>query len=145
MTAKISEGHSYKFVGRIGQFVPVQAGCGGAELMAKRGDGYSAVNNTKGYRWLESEVVRQSGMEDKVDLCYYRALVDDAIENIRKYGDFEWFANSDDPPSEINHPLEDPNAVPWLMPCKDPNKTVCEECSEFDTCPHLHDDSFRKR
>lgn len=136
LEAKISEGHFYKFVGRIGQFTPVQAGCGGAELLSKRDTGYASVTATKGYRWLESAVVKRANMQDKVDLSYYRALVDDAIANISQYGDFEWFANSDDPLSEINHPPAD-NDVPWLMPCHDPNKTICEDCPEFETCQYL--------
>lgn len=142
---QISKGHNYKFVGKIGQFTPVIDGCGGAELLAKRGDSYVSVNGAKGYRWLESEFIKGSKLEEKVDLRYYRGLVDDAIKDISKYGDFEWFANNDDPPSESNHP-PDPDDVPWLMPCKDPNKTVCEDCPEYETCPYIHDgEEFSKR
>lgn len=134
---EIKKGHNYRFVGRIGLFTPVISGSGGALVMAKRDNKYSSVNGTKGYRWLESEIVQNSHMEDRVDMRYYRALIDDAIDNIRAYGDFEWFANSDDPPSESNHPVEDPNDVPWLMPCHDLNKTVCEDCDERYVCPFL--------
>lgn len=136
---KIAEGHDYRFVGKIGLFTPIVSGSGGAELVARRNNKYDAVVGTKDYRWLESETVKNAGMEDKVDYGYYRHLVDDAKEAISQYGDFEWFANNDDPPSEANHPLDD-NDVPWLMPCKDPNKTVCEECSERDTCPYISAD-----
>ena len=136
---EIAKGHNYKFVGKVGLFSPVQSGCGGGLLMAGREGKYSAAVGTKGYRWLESEMIKNCGLEDKIDIGYYRHLVDEAIENISKYGDFEWFVSNDDPPSESNHPL-DPNDVPWLMPCGDPNKTVCEECEEFcenGTCRYL--------
>lgn len=139
LLCKIQNGHDYKFIGRIGLFTPVLPGVGGAQLVVKRKDKYDSVAGAKGYRWLESEMVKTSGLEDKIDLGYYRHLVDDAKEAISQYGDFEWFANNDDPPSETNHPLDE-NDVPWLMPCKDPNKTVCEECSERETCPYISAD-----
>lgn len=134
---EIEKGHNYKFVGRIGLFVPVVPGAGGAELLALRDDKYSSVTGAKNYRWLEAEAVQSSGLVDKIDMRYYRGLVDDAIANISQYGDFEWFANNDDPPSEANHPLDDPNDVPWLMPCHDPSKKVCEDCPEYETCEYL--------
>lgn len=141
---EIEKGHNYKFVGKIGQFTPVIDGVGGGVLVAKRDNKYNSATGAKGYRWLESEFVRNSGLEDKVDLRYYRGLVDTAIADISKYGDFEWFANSDDPSSEINHPPKDDD-LPWLMPCKDPNKTYCEECSEFEICPYLKDNNCEDR
>lgn len=136
---KVAEGHDYRFVGKIGLFTPIVSGAGGAELVARRNDKYDAVVGTKDYRWLESETVKNAGIEEKIDYGYYRHLVDDAKETISQYGDFEWFANNDDPLSEVNHPLDD-NDVPWLMPCKDSNKTVCEECSERETCPYISAD-----
>lgn len=140
LDSEISKGHDYRFIGRFGDFVPVLPGSGGGLLVVKRGDNkYDSVTGTKNYRWLESDIVRSGKMFDRVDMGYFRSLVDDAKEAISKYGDFEWFANNDDPPSESNHPLDD-NDVPWLMPCKDPNKTVCEECSERETCPYISAD-----
>lgn len=137
----ISPGHNYKFIGKIGLFSPVIDGLGGGELVVKRGDKYASANGAKGYRWLESEVVRAAGYEDKIDLNYYRALVDKAVENISKYGDFEWFVSNDslDPTLGIGHPMMTPNDVPWLMPCRDSNKTVCEDCEKFKDCPYLID------
>lgn len=140
LSAEIAKGHSYQFIGRIGLFTPVVEGIGGGQLLAKRDEKYVSVTGASGYRWLESEVVKGAGYEDRVDMRYYRALMDDAISAISEYGDYEWFANSDDPPSESNHPLSDPNDVPWLMPCHDPSKTVCEECPEFETCQYLKGD-----
>lgn len=140
LRSEILKGHDYKFIGKIGLFTPVVSGVGGGLLVAERNNNgnikYDSVGGAKGYRWLESETVKSSGMEDKVDLSFYRALVDDAKDSISKYGDFEWFAGNDDPPSESNHPPKDDD-VPWLMPCKDPNKTVCEDCPEFETCLYV--------
>lgn len=96
LIAKIAEGHDYRFIGRVGLFCPMKSGAGGGELMVKRDNRYSAVTGTKGYRWMETEMVEKLGREGDVDLSYYRKLVDDAVEDIGQYGDFEWFV-SDDP------------------------------------------------
>lgn len=83
--------HQHVFIGRVGQFCPVKEGSGGGELLVKRGDKYSAVTGTKGYRWLESEQVRLMSKEDDIDKTYFRNLVDEAIESISQYDDFEHF------------------------------------------------------
>lgn len=88
--------HNYQFVGRVGQFCPIKHGRNGGILYRKADDKYYAVTGTKGYRWLESEMVKELGKEDDIDLSYYDKLVDAAVESISKYGDFEWFV-SDDP------------------------------------------------
>lgn len=85
--------HNYIFVGRIGQFCPVVDGIGGGLLMASRGEKYAAVTDTKGYRWMESEMVRGLDYSDKINMLYYQSKVDDAVADISKYGDFEWFAS----------------------------------------------------
>ena len=59
-------------------------------------DKYNAVGGTKGYRWLEAETVKNLKMEDCIDKSYYTTFVDAAIQDIAKYGDFEWFV-SDEP------------------------------------------------
>lgn len=93
---KIEEGHCYHFIGKVGQFCPIKPGCGGGILVAKRDNGYNAATGTKGYRWLESNMVKDLEKEEDIDMSYFTSLVDDAVENISQYGDFEWFA-SDDP------------------------------------------------
>ena len=106
--------HDYRFVGRIGRFCPVKPGKGGGLLMREATDPktgekkYAAVTGTKGYRWLESELIRNSGSEDAIDRGYYDQLVDDAIATISQYGDYEWFV-SDDPYVENDTP-------PWFNP-----------------------------
>ena len=92
----ISKGHDYHFVGRVGQFCPVKPGCGGGLLMRESDGKYSAVTGTKGYRWMESEMVRVLDKEADIDRSYYDKLVDEAVKAISQYGDLEWFI-SDDP------------------------------------------------
>lgn len=91
----IEKGHDLRFVGRIGQFCPVKPGSGGGILYrVDNGKNYAAPGST-GFRWLESEIVKNVN-EDSIDLTFYNKLVDDAVDTINEYGDFEWFV-SDDP------------------------------------------------
>ena len=98
--------HNYIFVGRVGQFCPIIPGAGGALLLREAGvkpNGemkYDSVTGAKDYRWLESEMVYQLHMEESIDKTYFNKEVDDAVKEISKYGDFEWFAsdNSGMPP-----------------------------------------------
>ena len=90
---RIEAGHNYIFVGKVGLFCPIKPGCGGGTLVCKRDEKYSAVTGTKGYRWLESEIVKQNGKEDDIDKSYYSKLVDDAVSTISEFGDIEWFIN----------------------------------------------------
>lgn len=103
------EGHSYRFVGRVGSFCPVKPNCGGAELMREAKDNlgftkYDAVTGTKGYRWLEAEMIQMSGREDDIDHSYYRALVDKAVAAISEHGDFEKFVAKE---PYIDFPVDD--------------------------------------
>lgn len=92
----IADGHSYRFIGKVGQFCPIKPGCGGGLLMREKDGKYYAAAGTKGYRWLESEMVRKLGKENDIDKGYYRNLVDEAVASISEYGDFEQFV-SDEP------------------------------------------------
>jgi hypothetical protein len=83
--------HQYHFVGKVGSFCPIKPGKGGGVLLREKDGKYYAAGGSKGYRWLEAEVVKTLGKEDDIDRSYYAALVDDAVANISKYGDFEWF------------------------------------------------------
>ena len=92
----ISAGHDYKFIGRAGSFCPVINGVGGGHLMREKDGKYSFAGGTKGYRWMESEVLKALGAEEamrRINKRYYAALVDDAIATISEYGDFEAFAS----------------------------------------------------
>jgi hypothetical protein len=136
MNERLPEGEQdYHFVGRVGNFCPIKPGCGGGELVrdAKDKDGnlkYDAVVGTKGYRWMESEMVRKLNKADDIDRSYYDKLVDAAIygdgtgknrkPGIADFGDFEWFV-SDEPTPELDLP-------PWLVAC---GKETCVGCPNF--------------
>ena len=92
----IEKGHNYIFIGKVGNFCPIKAGCGGGVLYREKDGKYYAATGSKGYRWLESEMVRELGKQADIDEQYYISMVDEAIATISKYGDFEQFA-SDDP------------------------------------------------
>jgi hypothetical protein len=85
---------------------------------------YDSVTGAKGYRWLESEMVKKLGKEADIDRSYYDTLVDAAVEAISQFGDFEYFASDDPyigPPllngsplyCPIDFPVDDPNDIPW--------------------------------
>ena len=42
---------------------------------------------------MESEMVQQLKIEDSIDKSYYTKLVDEAVNDISQYGDFEAFAS----------------------------------------------------
>ena len=131
---RIAEGHNYRFVGKVGQFCPIKDGCGGGVLLREKDGKYYAVGGSKGFRWLESEMVRELGKEEDIDRSYYDKLVDDAVETISKYGDFEWFV-SDDPAPDVApwFKADDGTDLPWVVPC---GKDQC------DGCPHFTNDAF---
>lgn len=118
-----SEEHDYKFVGKVGQFCPIKPGCGGGILVREKDGKFDAVTGTKKpaydkeageepvYRWLESEVVEALNKWQDVDFSYYTRLVDEAVSDISKYGDFEWFV-SDDPVPPVEEPLPDFMNIP---------------------------------
>lgn len=93
--------HNYIFVGRVGQFCPIIPGAGGALLLRESGVNdagektYAAVVGSKGYRWLESEMVHELQMEKDIDRSYFDKMADDAADTIAKYGDYEWFVADD--------------------------------------------------
>lgn len=89
----IASGHEYTFVGRVGSFVPIKPGKGGGELMREKDGKYSAATGTKGYRWLESETVQKLNKIDDIDISYYKSLVDDSVQHISEFGDYEWFVS----------------------------------------------------
>lgn len=96
LTKQIEESHNYMFVGRVGQFCPVKPGTGGGSLYYKNDAGkYVSVSGTKGYKWFESELVRNLSKDSEIDMSYYDNLVNEAAEAISFYGDLEWFCSND--------------------------------------------------
>lgn len=92
MNETLSENeHDYHFVGKAGAFCPIKPGCGGGILYREKDGKYYAATGSKGYRWLEAEMVKELGREEDIDRSYYNTLVDQAADDISEYGDFEWF------------------------------------------------------
>ena len=87
----IATGHDYKFIGKVGAFCPIKPGCGGGLLVREKDGKYYSATGSKGYRWLESEMVQNN--QDIIDISYYKELVDTAVETISEYGDFEMFVS----------------------------------------------------
>lgn len=112
--------HNYIFIGKVGRFCPIKPGHGGGVLCREATDAktsekkYVSATGAKGYRWKESETVRELGLEDEIDRSYYDRLVDDAVETISEYGDFEQF-------------VADDGVAPWT----DPDEPY-EETTAFD-------------
>lgn len=103
LSGKIAEGHDYRFIGRVGQFTPIQPGHGGGVLYRVNEGKYYAAPGSTGYRWLESETVKGTN-EQFIDRNFYDKLVNDAVDAISQYGDFEWFVS------------DDPGVAPWDSP-----------------------------
>lgn len=95
LNPEIAEGHNYRFVGKVGQFCPMKGGYGAGLLMREKDGKYYAATGSKGYRWMESEMVKELGKEEGIDRSYYDKLVDEAVKTISQYGDFEWFVSDD--------------------------------------------------
>ena len=128
MNESLKDDHSYQFVGRVGQFCPIKPGCGGGELLRESKDKegnvkYDSATGAKGYRWLESETVRNLEKFDDIDRSYYDKLVDAAVDTISQFGDMGWFLSDD-----IS---EEPKQVPWALPCGNMKYASCAECPEF--------------
>ena len=87
----IATGHDYKFIGKVGAFCPIKPGCGGGLLVREKDGKYYSATGSKGYRWLESEMVQNN--QDIIDVSYYKELVDAAVDTISEYGDFEMFVS----------------------------------------------------
>ena len=112
LVKEIAKGHNYHFIGKVGQFCPIKPGCGGGILLRetenkKTGEkGYAAATGSKGFRWLESEMVQELGKENDIDRTYYNNLVDEAVKSLSSYGDFERFV--------ADEPFVSDNTPPWF-------------------------------
>lgn len=112
LVKEIAKSHNYHFIGKVGQFCPIKPGCGGGILLRetenkKTGEkGYAAATGSKGFRWLESEMVRELGKENDIDRTYYNNLVDEAVKSLSSYGDFERFV--------ADEPFVSDNTPPWF-------------------------------
>ena len=92
--------HDYHFVGKVGSFCPIKPGAGGGQLLREKDGKYYSATGAKGYRWMESEVVKNLHKEKDIDKSYFIKLAETAKEDISKFGDFEWFVSDEDYPTE---------------------------------------------
>ena len=121
--------HNYKFIGKVSSFCPVISGNGGGELVRSKQDksdslAFSAVSGTKGYRWLESLTVRDMPNYDGIiNKDYFRLLVDQAVSDISKFGDFEMLVSED-----FYEP--DMFSIPPCYPCGE----IYESCQDCPFC-----------
>ena len=135
MNESLPEGeHDYRFIGKVGAFCPIKPGHEGGELLREGVDKngnikYDAATGSKGYRWLEAEMVKVLGKEDDIDISYYTKLVDAAKDSISTYGDFEWFV-SDCSECALDEAILD---IPWK------SSTGADTCFG---CPKLLNDPY---
>lgn len=98
---------NYEFIGRVGSFCPMKPGTG-YFLLRGFDDKYYAVTGTKGYEWMEAEMVKSLKLQDSIDISYYEKLCKDAIKTINENGNFDWFVSDetvDDIPFELGRVL----------------------------------------
>ena len=112
--------HDYRFVGKVGAFCPMKDGVGAGILLREGNGKFSAATGTKKpgkgnevYKWMEAEMVLKLRCQDMIDTSYYDKLVDDAVETISKYGDFERFVLDDAPPVWMSIPNTDKEEIPF--------------------------------
>ena len=130
----IAEGHNYVFVGKAGEFVPVKSGYGGGLLMRKdTDDSYGYATGAKGYRWLESESLKNlDNWKEYIDIRYFRGLCDDALAEINKFGDAELFVQGEPKGYVLEEDqVPDNSDDPWMLPCGSDKYAYCSDCPEF--------------
>lgn len=107
-----SNGERADHIGRTGLFLPVVEGAGGGRLVRVKDDKEYAVTGTKGYLWVESEMLKTlngdalermpfegindategtGSIADIVDMAYFTQLAEDAYQAVEKFGSFEEF------------------------------------------------------
>ena len=134
---QISKGHNYVFIGRTGRFVPIKPGADGGTMLVYRKGKYDSVNGSKGYRWLEAEVVKELNKEDNIDISYFDAMIDKKIEAVNEFGSFDRFIDTSQPYiSEESVKEENDDNPPWnelpaVVPCGDPKYNTCVECTRY--------------
>ena len=89
---RLPEGeHDYIFVGKVGLFCPIKEGCGGGVLLREKDGKYYAATGSKGYRWMEAEIVKLMEKEDCIDISYYDNMAAEAKKAVEEYVNYEEF------------------------------------------------------
>lgn len=108
------EDSSTHFIGRVSRFCPMKEGTPGAGYLYRMdNDKYYALSGTKGYLWMESEVVKNLGKEDDIDISYYEKMAHDAMGDIIAYGNFDAFVDLSKP---YEYELPQSGEVPFMNP-----------------------------
>lgn len=139
--------HNYHFIGKTGLFCPIKPGCGGGVMLREKDDKYYAATGSKGYRWLEAEMVDQLNKQDDIDRNYYIDLVDTAVKDISIHGDFEWFiSDSNNTSSLVGDPIGIDDIPPWIETCKCGKPTsacaTCTSCPNGNKCSSTSNTTF---
>jgi DNA polymerase elongation subunit (family B) len=94
------------FVGKAGLFCPMKPNTGGGLLIRVIDEKIHAVQGTKGYLWMEAEMVEKLGLEKDIDMSYFTTLLDDALTSLGKFGDVEKFMADEDDVDFVNTILD---------------------------------------
>ena len=70
-----------------------------------------SVESTKGYRWLEAELVKGSDLEKYIDTSYFMAAAETAKKDVSMYGDFDWFTSDEPYKGVVPLPLSATKAI----------------------------------
>ena len=106
-----------QFVGKTGLFTPVVEGAGGGGLFREKDGKFYAVAGTKGYSWLESGMVKELGLMDKIDISYFENMVEEARNHISEFGDYSMLVED-----EV-----------LRVPCGDPKYNTCWDCQRHSS------------
>lgn len=88
-----NDDESMTFIGKVGLFCPMKES--GGILYRVLDDKKYAVTGTKGYKWLPADVVKSLGKEDDIDVSYFEAQTEEALDKIAKFGDPNIFIKGD--------------------------------------------------
>ncbi|MFA6661450.1 MAG: DUF5906 domain-containing protein [Bacilli bacterium] len=117
LDAEVAKGHDYRFIGKVSSFCPMKPGTGGGVLLREKDGSYYAASGSKGFRWLEADMVKTLGKESDIDESFYIKMADTAADAIRRYADFDWFTSNDpyvngDSNGKDNQPLGNDGGIP---------------------------------
>lgn len=91
------------FIGRIGRFTPMASH--GGKLYSVNAEGKrNAAQGTKGYEWLESNYVESAKLEDYINHDYFKDKINETVNLINEFGDFNTFSETDDFVLDMNPP-----------------------------------------
>lgn len=83
--ADLTPYHNYRFIGKTAYMVPIKPNCGGGSFIRKSATKSSAPSGTKGYRWMEYELAK-----DTPEIIYEQYWVDqcqDVIADTQQLAD----------------------------------------------------------